>query len=427
MIQLVSAGFNKSQKKSGLNHNNVFHPALRGFNVYIVNDGIKVFNFDTFSHNHTNELVKCLKEYMLTNCRYIIGLVEDEASTKLDTNSFKNSLPELNLVHITNLKYRDSYYFIFDNNTKTLVNEELNKKFALVKDINPDGTITDPKSNLSKNNHKYILVHSDDDMKYFGEYINSFKNLLGVQTVRVDKFANYKYINDPGITYIFCMRIDNTIITQSFNKLLINTEQLTSPKHRTPISNYHKLDIAIADYSIENQEVIKIPKNICIPYQYNDSEVNILKSLYDNVAKEYDFAHCGSYSKRRKHIVDKLIEAGYKVLVITNAWDIVRDKQIASCKVLLNVHFSDDYNVYESIRCDRWVFAGMPIVSEDSVHTDLLDVKKYDLVYFTKYKDIVETAIKFINNIQYPSPEAINIVKNERREHMNQSMEKYLN
>lgn len=42
----------------------------------------------------------------------------------------------------------------------------------------------------------------------------------------------------------------------------------------------------------------------------------------------------------------------------------MRDKEIGKC---YNLHFGPEYNVYESIRCERWRFAGMPVYSEPCV------------------------------------------------------------
>lgn len=53
--------------------------------------------------------------------------------------------------------------------------------------------------------------------------------------------------------------------------------------------------------------------------------------------------------------------------------------------ILLNIHLQDEWKIYESIRCERWRFAGMKIVSETSFSPHP------DGIISSEYKDLVET------------------------------------
>lgn len=116
----------------------------------------------------------------------------------------------------------------------------------------------------------------------------------------------------------------------------------------------------------------------CIPYRITDAETNKLKR-YLGAHKKYDVCVVGNCSMRRKYIVDELIKKMVTVLTIgeisrctgfTDKYEMIgdeRDAHIGEARILLNIHLRPSWTVYESIRCDRWAAAGMPIISETSV------------------------------------------------------------
>lgn len=147
---------------------------------------------------------------------------------------------------------------------------------------------------------------------------------------------------------------------------VLNTEQVTRPVVKTFLSHCKNLDVKIIDYSLGNIEAMKyLNMNISyLPYQYNETEVNLLSNLIKTSKKLYDVVFVESLSERRAKIISGFWERKISCLILTHAWNLERDKQIAKCRVLLNLHFDPSYGVYESIRCDRWLFAGLPVVSE---------------------------------------------------------------
>ena len=67
-----------------------------------------------------------------------------------------------------------------------------------------------------------------------------------------------------------------------------------------------------------------------------------------------------------------MIDHNYCIKII-QGWKNIRDEQIASCHVLLNIHGSnnlEDSNIFEHIRCDRLLAAGYNILSESSLFLD---------------------------------------------------------
>ncbi|AAV50415.1 hypothetical protein [Acanthamoeba castellanii mimivirus] len=256
----------------------------------------------------------------------------------------------------------------------------------------------------------YYLISQAWNFKYFRDYLDSFANKLKLVYVGLIDINEYDYIDDPTHVYIFCQSITKELLEKKFNKILLNTEQLSIPKYFDIIKNYLK-HLTIIDYSIENIALINDPKVIHIPYQYKETEIAVLKKYYQEIPKQYDVAYCGTMSPRRRLILDQLKSNGVVVMEICQSkWGQERDMLIASCKMLINIHHSDNFNVYESFRCDRWAFAQMPVVSEDSIHDDFLDMKYYSVIKFCPYDKIVDTTLQFLSNVNYPTEEIIETI-----------------
>lgn len=162
----------------------------------------------------------------------------------------------------------------------------------------------------------------------------------------------------------------------------INSEQLA----RKVIDVSRRLSFALmknsfyCDYSQVNLQLLreaggdalKEKTLYWVPYQYKEAEVAKLKGFM-KVEPTYDVAVIGS-SSHREDIMGDLRKRGIKVLHIQGfSWK--RDARVPQAKILLNLHISPDAQVFEHIRCDRWIFAGIPVVSEECLHTGLLDVE----------------------------------------------------
>ena len=70
-----------------------------------------------------------------------------------------------------------------------------------------------------------------------------------------------------------------------------------------------------------------------------------------------------------------------------------RDIKIGKSRILLNIHLQKEWKIYESLRCERWRFAGMPIVSETCFSYSPEDIDTYD------YDDIVKGVLLKLKNI----------------------------
>lgn len=187
------------------------------------------------------------------------------------------------------------------------------------------------------------------------------------------------------------------------------------------------IDFTIFDYSLSNIQILKqhqfikskIPmENIVhLPYITYDKETNFLANLNKNTNKTYDFGvitGCGAknnsideLSLKRKIVVEKLIKRGFSVNVISG-WKYDRDKEIAKCKVLINIHGQlpkpnsewQESKIFEHIRCDRLLNAGYNILSEESLHlSDDFKSKFSNNLKIITYDEFLNIDIKMLDKL----------------------------
>ena len=92
------------------------------------------------------------------------------------------------------------------------------------------------------------------------------------------------------------------------------------------------------------------------------------------------------------YIIDQLNKYGYHILIISNMYGEDRDKQLATCKVLLNIHAHEDYQIFESARCEPWLAIGVSVISEQSLDNDSRCIN-------VSYDEIVNKTIEVLQTI----------------------------
>jgi len=147
------------------------------------------------------------------------------------------------------------------------------------------------------------------------------------------------------------------------NIIYLNVDHLTNINELNYIKKYLDPKIQYYDFSRHNIKIYGKGKYI-IPYKENPDETKKLIT-YINVKKEYDIYLVGEKSQRRQYIVKQLRHVGYRVIYIYNLYGDERDLMIGKSKILLNIHSYANRMCYESIRCERWRFANMTIISEN--------------------------------------------------------------
>ena len=201
---------------------------------------------------------------------------------------------------------------------------------------------------------KKILCHSED-YRYVKEYVDTFKGDTEVVVYSSEPILEYA-------TYYMCVRrIPLGLSGKNFG--FVNTEQLSVPgklqeysdilaAHRpTDIYDYSQANIAISG------------KGSYLPYISPPEEVVKLRGFLHE-QKEFDVCVLGTASASRLQYVECLRNSGFTVDYVNSLFGDERDMRIAKSRILLNVHYSGEYALYESIRCERWRMAGMYILSE---------------------------------------------------------------
>lgn len=211
-----------------------------------------------------------------------------------------------------------------------------------------------------------VLCH-ESEYKYMKEYIESFSDEI-IQYNNETKFEVDEYM---------CVRRIPKLPEGSKIKFL-NTEQLCVPEKMAEYKAYVSQADEVFDYSENN---IKLSgKGTYLPYKERAQETEKLRGYLD-VPKEFDVVVVGTHSERRKKIVEELRSQFLRIDWITDLFGDDRDIRISKAHILLNLHYSDSYKEFESIRCNRWKWAGMRILTEPCNAPDGISVVELDKLY----------------------------------------------
>lgn len=274
---------------------------------------------------------------------------------------------------------------------------------------------------------KYVLVTREilpeRTPKVLEDYIyslNMFSDIIHLQDFTIEYFIQNKntifvitqmwlHIDDDDKLFI-----DNVL---SSNRVIyLNVEMLSEDIRMKHAANLLKYNVQIADYSIANilmlkqyakENNIQIQKEIIyLPYQYNLQDQVQLQNVDDNY--EYDIGIINakpeqsdtvnnSNTYRRTTMWENLQKTKWKCLNILG-WGKERDELLKKCKLIINIHHFECFNIFEHIRCDRMIFAKKIIVSDKSLLGDKLDVSPY--VFAEDFDEIISSANNILENFE---------------------------
>jgi hypothetical protein len=232
---------------------------------------------------------------------------------------------------------------------------------------------------------------------YFIEYANSIANSSEIEIMNYGKVTDVKITDNNYYIFILDPEIIQHIdhLKGHNNLCIFNGEQLTRARWENIYKRLMNDNFLIYDYDMYQMGMMNYNLHRYLPYQMTKTEVDILGNLVENTPKKYDVAFCSANSHKRMKILKDLNDKGLKTINVSG-WGIARDKIIAQAKILINIHHSNDFNIYEHLRCDRWVLSGLMVVSETSLSDDMLDIK--DLIFFEDYDKISDYTVDIINN-----------------------------
>jgi hypothetical protein len=91
-------------------------------------------------------------------------------------------------------------------------------------------------------------------------------------------------------------------------------------------------------------------------------------------------------------ILQGLRDAGITVNIVTSFGN-TRDRELSKCRVILNIHYADDYSIFESVRCEPWLYIGTPVISENSWENDSHAIN-------VPYDQLVERTIEVLKTLR---------------------------
>ena len=274
------------------------------------------------------------------------------------------------------------------------------------------------------NTRKYVLVTIEDTdtrvPKVLEDYIyslNLFDDVIHLQEFSIPKFKSTDYIYVITQMWLNLDKEDQHIVDEmlSTNRVVyLNVEMLSESTRMEHILELIKKGIQIADYSIANilflkeyakEHNILITKEVIyLPYQYNLRDQIQLQNIDDKY--DYDIGIINALPKqsdtvdnsntyRRTKMWNDLQKTEWKCINILG-WGNERDELIKRCKVIINIHHFEVFNIFEHIRCDRMIWAKKIIVSDNSLYMDKLDITKY--IFCEEFDDIIPMVEKVLQN-----------------------------
>ena len=267
---------------------------------------------------------------------------------------------------------------------------------------------------------RYILVTLEDNIlrlpKVLEDYIHSLNIISDIIHINQLTVERVKTTNDIYIITQMWLDINllSTEIVKTGRVVFLNVEMLSELKRMEQVISLIRANVPILDYSFSNltylkqymeeNNIISSSPRIYLPYQYNLRDQIQLENIdgvytYDvgiiNALPKQDASVNSSLTYRRTRLWEQLLATGWKCINILG-WGAERDELLKRCKVIINVHHFECFNIFEQIRCDRLVFAKKLVVSDKSIFID-----DYDLlgnVLWEDYENIIPRTKEILEN-----------------------------
>ena len=230
--------------------------------------------------------------------------------------------------------------------------------------------------------------------RYFIEYMKTFTNYRAISSSELESIDTI----DELLVVQNANWVPEDIIRKTKKLRVVNTEQLCFldvekrfVNELKAISGRVGYSVEVIDYARANMDILKKHGIVCTlhPYDSPPEEKAYLQKIVANREKLYDIGFVGYVNPRRKYVLDKLSEKGYKVL-ITQTFGNERDSLLANCKSLINIHCEEYFDIFESIRCNRWLSVGQTVISEKS-----RDCPDFEFLKQFSYADLCALEMRF--------------------------------
>jgi hypothetical protein len=291
--------------------------------------------------------------------------------------------------------------------------------------------------------NRFVLVTLEDTSvrvpNVLADYIYSL-NIIS-EVIHISQLTVERLKQTADIFILTQMWLDlnslSTEIVRSGRMIYLNVEMLSEIKRMDQVVSLIKSGIRVADYSLSNLTFLKLymeenkiqsnASTIYLPYQYSLQDQIQIENIdgiykYDvgiiNALPKQDASVNSALTYRRTRLWDNLQATGWKCINILG-WGAERDELLKRCKVIINVHHFECFNIFEQIRCDRLVFAKKIVVSDKSMFMDNYDLlgnvlwEDYDNI-IPRTKDVLENFDMYNNIMKSLSMDAV--IANRRRQ-----------
>ena len=290
---------------------------------------------------------------------------------------------------------------------------------------------------------RYVLVTLETATirvpKVLEDYIHSLNIISDV--IHLNQFTVDRVNATNDIFILTQMWLDVSIFSKEMIKsgriVFLNVEMLSEDTRMNQVISLITAGIPILDYSLSNMTFLKLymednkiqsnVSTIYLPYQYNLRDQMQLENIdgvytYDvgiiNALPKQDASVNSKLTYRRTRLWEQLQATGWKCINILG-WGAERDELLKRCKVIINIHHFECFNIFEQIRCDRLIFAKKLVVSDKSVFTESYDLlgnvlwEDYDNI-IPRTKEVLENFDMYNNIMKSLSMDAV--IVNRRRQ-----------
>lgn len=249
----------------------------------------------------------------------------------------------------------------------------------------------------------YFYCQPGYNIKQIETYISNLNNIYTDYDILITNDIN-KIVNEHPSRATSVFRIFDNMVMNYLQKSEVghlNTEPLNNPHRLNDIleiikqyPNIQYYDYSKSNIKILNDHHVDTTSFIYLPYICSEDELTTLTNLNKNTEKTYDFgiisALHGDITHRRKIVIDSLVSQGFSVNCI-DGWGSDRDSELAKCRIILNIHgfFNVTSLIFEHIRCDRLLYSGFEVLSENSLYLDEDFKNKFSNLRFISYDDFL--------------------------------------
>jgi hypothetical protein len=233
----------------------------------------------------------------------------------------------------------------------------------------------------------------------FEDYAKSIESQVPVKYISFDLVKKLKFGLNDIIVFLRTIPKGLDALLQTTRHYLLNTEQLARADMKLDIIQCLKPNTKILDYSLANIECMKNHNNFgkiemaYLPYQINPKEIY-------NYPKIHNVCMIGYSSPRRSLIMNEI-----KLLPNSNVitgFGRTRDDLVFRHKILVNIHFDENYKIFEQIRCNRCVFNKMIVITEHSYDDDMAQKHELsDFIISVPYSEVMNKVRDVLANYDF--------------------------